>query len=305
MEAKYTRTIRPVKAPCMIVYAEQISGKMELRPYIDVNKKRKIWGVAIDGLAFKKTHEADGDWNRAMDCREEKFAAFLPTTTQLDVASRHIDCFNEVIKQLRECYIEAEYWRDGWYWSREEQGDNAVMLDMSTGLAELMSKRFKNGYVRLATYKPLPAKLITLPYALLYMENGYLQPRLGFEPDKKDLIWGLRIGKNADICLKKEAKPLNWYQAQEKAMKISNDKVRYSLPSKEVVEQINDFAGMINDTLAVLQSYGVVVDFVNKGKTYKTKYLTATECGEYFLTHENEMVSKECPCECRYVAYNV
>lgn len=305
METMHTKRIMPVKKPCMIVYYNFVSRKVELRPYIDTSKKKYIWGVSVCGMAFKKTHEPDGDWLQAIACHEEKYQADLPTVKQLDVANQYCDCFNEVVFQLQQCGIEADAWRFGWYWSQEERCDDAVVVDMSSGRADLLPKQMKNGYIRLAAYMNAQPTFVSLPYTLLYEENGRLEPKLGFEPGNKNHPWGIRVDKKADFCLKREPELLTWFEAVKKAKKLSSEHIKYKLPVGSAIAHINRYAESIDDTLAILSAYGVDVDFFAEGRPQRIKYLTCDEKDAYFQTYENELIPKIKPCECRFVAQNV
>ena len=69
---KNTHSIWPVQAPCQIAYRDPISGYFWLRPYVDLQRKGKIWGIAINGIVYYLKHESDGDWNTAITLKDER-----------------------------------------------------------------------------------------------------------------------------------------------------------------------------------------------------------------------------------------
>ncbi len=301
---KQTKMVKPVQAPCMIAYMDRLTGLMDLRPFVDLSKRTSIWGIAVDGLVFKKTHEADSDWITASQISESKSRAMLPTTTELDIGYYHRQAFNETIGILKSCGIAADPWKKGWYWSREDDGDKAVVIDMCDGGSDFIPKRLNNGYVRLATHRVKTVQHISVHATLLYLNEGKFEWSLELEPDRLSQLWGISVGK-VFMRLTEEPEKCNWYQGIEKAKALSTEFCRISLPKQEDFEFIDKYADSVNDSLTMISAYGVPVDFVTND-FYRHRCLTGTEHGkDGFLSYDRCVTNKSTPCYCRFVGEEI
>ena len=295
---KHSKMIWPVKAPFMIAYADKLTGGLDLKPYVDLQWKIKIYGIALGGMVFKLTHEAGADWNQAK-VFTDKSNGLMPTTDDLDLAFAHKDGFNEIIDFLKLHSVAAEPWQAGWYWSSENSGENAVVVDMDCGKAELIEKRVKNGYTRLVSRKTV-SKPINVGYPLAYLHNGKLETSYNLILSRLDELWGMQIGKGY-FRLTEEPEKMLWADGMSLAESLCTDEVKYSLPSKEAFEEVVKYRDAVNDALIKLEAYGVHTDlWTDKG----FKYLTSSENGDYFATYLHEIIPKTTPCICRLYAKN-
>ena len=186
MEKKHTRLVWPVEEPFQIAYKEPITGILKLRPYIELQWKMKIWGIAFANMVFKLTHEPGKDWQGAMNCVDEKCRAFLASTADLDLAYAHKEGFDKIVDFLQAHKVSAERWHDGWYWSKEDNGDEATVVDMQNGRAELISKHIKNGYVRLVSRRIASNANLTVHDPLVYLHNGKFEVSYTLDLQRKD-----------------------------------------------------------------------------------------------------------------------
>lgn len=295
---KHSKMIWPVKAPFMIAYADKLTGGLDLKPYVDLQWKIKIWGISFNGMVFKLNHEPGADWWNA--CRyTDKSDGSMPTTDELEAAFEQKEGFNEIIDFLREQGMSAEPWQSGWYWSKEEQNDDAVVMDMDNGRAELVQKRVKNGYTRLVSRKTV-SKPINIGYPLAYLHNGKLETSYDLILSRRNELWGMQIGKGY-FRLTEEPKKMLWADGMSLAESLCTDEVKYSLPRKEAFEEVVKYRDAVNDALIKLEAYGVHTDlWTDKG----FKYLTSSENGDYFATYLHEIIPKTTPCTCRLYAKN-
>ena len=297
-ELKHTRFIWPVRAPFKIAYRDPLSGVMTLLPYVDLQWKMKIWGIAIGERVYKLTHEPGADWNKA-NCYVDKLCqGYMPDTADLDVAYACKEGFNAIIEFLKSKKIAAEPWQDGWYWSTEEDGDEAVVIDMSDGKAGLIFKTIKNGYTRLVSRR-ITDKPISVHYPLVYVDEGIFKISYDLILPRKEQLWGIGIGKNY-FCLREE-KPQTWHQAKAAAEQKSDDLVRISLPTKEMFDVLRREREAINDALMKLYAFGIAVDL---WEDKYWRYLTASEYRDYYVTCEQEMISKDTENRCRFIGEN-
>ncbi|MBQ9271725.1 MAG: hypothetical protein IJ218_05640 [Alphaproteobacteria bacterium] len=295
----HTHLIWPVQSPYKIAYRDPLTGFLTLLPYIDLQWKIKIWGIAIGQMVFKLTHEAGTDWNTAMTytdlCR-----GTVPTTAELDIAFAHKSGFNELVQLLRSKNVVAEPWNDGWYWSNENNGDTATVIDMADGKAELIPKRIKNGYVRLLSRRIATDKPLSVRYPLVYLEDGVFKISYDLDLSRKEQLWGIQLGKKY-FCLCQEPTKQTWYQAVEKAKELSTDLVRISLPKKEMFDEPAKYRDSINDALMKLRAYGVKVDL---WEDKSLQYLTSSEYLDHYVTWWHEMIPKDIPKTCRFIGEN-
>ena len=288
----------------MIAYMDRLTGLMDLRPFVDLSKRMSIWGIAVDGLVFKKTHEVDSDWTTATQISESKSRAILPDTTELDIGYYHRQAFNETVGVLKSCGIEADPWKKGWYWSREDDGDNAVVIDMCNGETDFVPKRLNNGYVRLVTHRVKTVQHISVRAALLYLNNGKFEWSLELEPERLSQLWGINVG-GAFMRLTEESEKCDWYQGTEKAKTLSNEFCKVALPKQEDFEYISKYASSVNDSLAMISAYGVSTDFVS-ADFYRHRYLTSSEYGkDSFLSYDRCVTKKTIPCYCRFIGEEI
>ena len=296
---KHTNLIWPVQEPFKIAYRDPLTGFLSLLPYIDLQWKIKIWGIAIGQMVFKLTHEAGTDWNTAMTYTDLCRGA-VPSTSDLDIAFAHKSGFDELITFLKSKNVAAETWNGGWYWSNEDTGDEATVVDMADGKAELIQKRIKNGYVRLVSRRIASDKHLTVRDPLVYLDEGLFKVSYDLDLSKKDQIWGIQLGKKY-FCLRQEPEAQTWYQAVEKAQKMSTDLVRICLPKKEMFEELIKYRDSANDALMKLQAYGIETDLW-EDKSWK--YLTSSEYLDHYVTWWHEMIPKDKPEPCRFIGEN-
>lgn len=301
MENKNTYSIWPVQAPCQIAYRDPLSGYFELRPYVDLRRKTKIWGIAIDNLVFRLVHETDGDWNTAITLGDEKSRAKIATTTELDIAFNHKNSFNNTVKLLKKLHIEAEEWRSGWYWSDEVyRQDNAVVMDMANGKTELLPKRMRNGYTRLISHYVVK-KPIMVGYNLVYIHEGRFKLATDFRPYLKQYLWGLDCGKYY-LHLNEEPQRLILSKGFARADSLCTDKLKFDLPTSDELENIIKEKNALNDALVILSAYGVNVDLVNNREPHwLTKSLYQSGDFDGFVSYYNRLIRADEPCICRLV----
>lgn len=300
MEQKNTSTIWPVQAPCQIAYQDPVSGYFWLRPYVDLQRKSKIWGIAIDGIVFRLVHEVNGDWNTAITLKHEKSRAQMATTTELDIAFAYKDAFNDVVALLKKLDINAEAWYNGWYWSNENQGDEAVVVDMTDCHPELVPKRYRNGYVRLVSHYVVK-KPITVGYNLVYLHEGKFKLATDFRPYLSPYLWGLDGGKYY-LHLNEEPQRLTLGAGLARAAGLCTENLKIDLPSKEELEKVIKEKNALNNALVILSAYGVNVDLVNNREPHwLTKNLYHKNGFDGFVTYFNRLVRADEPCICRLV----
>ncbi len=296
---KHSRMIWPVKAPFMIAYRDKLTGTLDLQPYVDLQWKIKIWGIAFNGLVFKLNHEPGADWWHA-EVYTDKSQGSMPTTHELDVAYANKEGFNEIIDFLKEHGMNAERWQSGWYWSKEEKGDDAVVMDMDCGQAELVSKRIKNGYTRLVSHKIGSNNHITVRYPLAYLHNGKFETSYDLILSRINELWGIQLGKGY-FHLTEEPEKMLWADGMALAERLCTNEIKYSLPRKEAFEEVVKYRDAVNDALIKLEAYGIHTDlWMDKG----LGYLTSSENGDYFATYLHEIIPKTRPCICRLYAKN-
>lgn len=299
METKnHTRFIWPIQEPFKIAYRDPLTGFLTLLPYVDLQWKIKIWGIAIGQIVFKLTHEAGTDWKTALTYTDLCHGA-MPDTADLDTAFAHKAAFDEIIEFLKSNRVAAETWNNGWYWSREDAGDEATVVDMANGQAELISKRIKNGYVRLVSRRIDTRKPHTVRYPLVYLDEGIFKVSYDLDLSRKEQLWGIQLGKKY-FSLRKEPNQ-TWYEATKKAQQMSTDLVRISLPKKEMFDEIAKYRDAANDALMKLQAYGIETDL---WEDKSLKYLTASEYLDHYVTWWHEMIPKDQPEPCRFIGEN-
>ena len=300
MEQKNTSTIWPVQAPCQIAYRDPLCGYFWLRPYIDLQRKSKIWGIAIDNIVYHIKHEADGDWFAAVTRKNEQSRAQMATTTELDVAFATKGAFNTTICLLQKLNIAAEEWRNGWYWSDENHCDDAVVFDMSDGHGELVPKRTRNGYVRLASHYIIK-KPISVGYNVVYLHEGRFKLSTDFRPYLKQYVWGLDCGKYY-VRLTEEPQRLNLSDGFKRAENLSSATCKVELPKQKELENIIKEKNSLNNALAILAAYGLSVDFINhRDPHWLTKDIYKANGVDGFVTYFNRLIQATEPCICRLV----
>lgn len=301
MEMKHSKNVWPVQAPCQIAYQDVLTGRLCLRPYLDLNKRLYIWGIAFDGMVFKLKHETDGNWNNVSVLKDDKAEAIMPTTAELDFAFNNKQAFNATVDILKAQKIDADYWREGWYWSSEEKGDSAVVVDMSDGRAEIVPKRMNNGYVRFVSRK-IHNKPINVRYTLVYLRDGKFEVSLDLRVERIGDLWGLQTGK--EFCrLVNEPQKISWYDATALAKQMSTSQIKYFLPNDEALRNLVTYKDAVNDALAILSTYGAQVDLF---EDRSWELLTDREhYDDTFVTYFSEAVPKTKPYTCRMFAKSV
>ena len=303
---KETKYIKPVQSPCLIAYKDRLTGYMNLRPYIDMNKKSQIWGIAISSMVFKLTNENDCNWNDAANFQvNDKSRAHMPTTTNLDAALYYKDEFNSTVEKLNKCGVKADFWLDGWYWSFEEIGDDGVVVDIAVGNIDVKDKT-QCCHLRLVSNYLNPQPHISIGSALLYMDDGKFSWKMELDTKRLDKVWGMNIS-GVFVHITEEKEKCTWYEAQKTAQNLSDKNVCISLPKAEICEFMEKHADSINDKLAILSAYGLETDFVVSDLD-KHLYLTSTTNNfdaNYFVAYEHRIVHKNSKCFCRFVGENV
>ena len=298
MVQNHTKFIWPVEPPFMIAYRDPLTGFMTLLPYVDLQWKMKIWGIAIDKRVYKLTHEAGADWNKANGYADTLCRGYMPNTDDLSMAFAYKEGFDDIIAFLRSKNIAAEPWNSGWYWSNENEGASAVVIDMSNGYAELIDKKIKNGYTRLVSHR-IADKPLTVHYPLVYLDEGIFKISYDLILPRKHQLWGIQSGKN--YFRLREETPQNWYQAKAAAEQMSTDLVRISLPKKEMFDELRREREAVNDALMKLQAFGIATDlWLDKS----WGYLTASEYLDHYVTCEHEMIPKDAVNPCRFIGEN-
>ena len=299
MKENHTKFIWPVDTPFQIAYRDPLNGFLTLLPYVDLQWKMKIWGIAVEKRVYKLVHEPGSDWNKAKGYADTLCRGYMPNTDDLDCAFAHRQGFDEIVAFLKSKNIAAEPWNDGWYWSSEDEGNKATVVDMSDGKAELIDKKIKNGYTRLVSRRIATDKPLSVRYPLIYLDEGILKTSYDLVLSRKDQLWGIGIGKN-NFRLREEA-PQNWYQAKAAAEQMSDDLVRIALPKKEMFDELRRERESINDALMKLQAFGVATDlWLDKS----WGYLTASEYLDHYVTCEHEMIPKDSVNPCRFIGEN-
>lgn len=300
MKQKNTSTIWPVQAPCQIAYQDPLSGYFWLRPYVDLKRKSKIWGIALNGIVFCLKHEPDGDWNTAIELKDERSRAQMATTTELDIAFSYKDAFNDTVKLLKQLHLEADEWRNGWYWSNENQDENAVVIDMADCHSELVPKRLRNGYVRMVSHYVVK-KPVMVGYNLVYLHEGRFKLATDFRPYLGQYLWGLDCGKFY-LHLSEETQKLTLGAGLARAGGLCTESLKIELPTQTDVEQAIKEKNALNDALVILSAYGIKVDLVNNRDPYwLTKKLYHANGFDGFVTYFNRLIRADEPCICRLV----
>ena len=302
METLKTKKIISVQAPCFIAYRDPLAGYFWLRPYVDLGLRNKIWGIAINGQVFKLVHEEDGSWYQAKKLGDTLSRAKMPSTTVIDIASYYRREFNATIEQLQQLGIKAEPWRRGWYWTTEDDGEKATVMDMANGQIDFVEKKMRNGYVRLVS-NYITQKPDCVGYTLAYLINGHLELSSDFRANLKDKLWGLHIAKSY-LCMKLTYEPqkMTVNEGLELGKTLSTDALCVDLPSRNNVDDIGKEKDTINDTLVKLSAYGVKVDLL---QSKEMNWLTNTLWNKKgFITYGNRFISIEEACTCRLFAKN-
>lgn len=302
MKNLHTTTIWPVQAPCLIAYRDPLTGYFWLRPYVDLQLKSKIWGIAVHGQVFKLVHEDDGSWFEAKKRSDDLSRAKMPSTTVIDIASAYRREFDATVELLKQLKIEAEPWRSGWYWTNEEDGDKATVLDMANGRIEFVPKKMRNGYVRLVS-NYITKKPITVGYSLAYLNEGRLEISTDYKPELKNQLWGLHVGKNF-LCMRLtyEKDSMDWQTGFELGKSLSTDKLDVALPKAGDVDNVGKEKDAINNALVKLSAYGINVDLIVSRDLH---WLTQSSYGnDMFLTYNHFLVHKDSCRLCRLFATN-
>lgn len=297
---KNTHSIWPVQAPCQIAYRDPISGYFWLRPYVDLQRKGKIWGIAINGIVYYLKHESDGDWNTAITLKDERSRAKMATTRELEVAFTNKEAFNATVQLLNKLGIAAQEWRSGWYWTEEHEGDDAAVIDMTDCRVELVPKRIRNGYVRLTSHYVVN-KPIMIGFNVVYVHEGRFKLATDFRPYLSQYVWGLDCGKFY-LHLKEEPQRLKLHEGLARLTQLNTDTFKVDLPTKDELEEVIKEKNALNNSLAILSAYGISDDLVNNREPHwLTKNIYQSGDFDGFVTYFNRLISANEPCICRFV----
>lgn len=298
-EFTHTVYIWSVPKGIQIVYADVLTGKLEVKPYLDIKKSRSVWGIAVNGTAFKKTHAPLNDWYKAFENRDAKPVACLPDTHQLDSAFAHKEAFNDTVAILNHCGIAAEPWQDAWYWSHEDNPAEAqaTVVDMTDGTAKMVDKRMRNGYVRLCTRNFGEPKAIMLGYNPIYRrpDEDFFRSSVELVKEGIPYLWGLHLDKDVFLAVKNFVN-CNWYQGNEEAAKRSTTRLQLYLPTQAVWRDVEQYRDAINSALLIARAYGAEVELLDK----KTDYLTLDSYDDKFITFWHQLIPKTQSCPCRF-----
>ena len=303
MDRIKTRKIIPVQAPCFIAYKDPLVNYFWLRPYVDMGLKHKIWGIALNGQVFRLVHEEDGDWDQAPKFEENrnKLPA-IPSTTVIDIASYYRREFDATVELLQSLGIKAEPWRNGLYWTSEEDGDNATVLNMRKGSFEFRPKDTYNIYIRLVS-NYIVKKPDIMDYPLAYLIDGHLEIANDYHPELRDKLWGLHVAKSY-VCMKLSYEPEKMTVTDGLALgkSLSGEALRIDLPKTDYVDGIGREKDGINNTLAKLAAYGAKVDLIySKDLFWLTNSLYDKK---WFVTYGNRMIPVEEAALCRLFGKN-
>ena len=301
MKDLHTSTIWPVQAPCQIAYRDPLTGYFWLRPYVNLNLRGKIWGIALCGQVFRLIHEQDGDFETVKDICDAKSRAKIPSTAVLDLANRYLREFNLTVELLTQLGIKAEPWRNGWYWSNEEKDDaTGTIMEMAKGRVELVPKT-NCANVRLAS-NYIVKKPEVIDFALAYLRNGHLEISTDWRPELKDCLWGIHVCKGY-LCMKLtyEADKMLLHDAVAYGKSLSTEALTIGLPNKTHVEEVGKQKDAINDAFVKLSAYGVNVDLLAMKDLF---WLTKTFERDGFVTYGNRFIREGEPCLCRLFAKN-
>lgn len=130
-----------IETPLSLIYIK--NDKIEVLPYLDLERKYEIWGIKSAGQAVKLTHENGQqpmDWYAAMAAVNNVTIAgkalAIPKRAELDRHRQEIDDFNKTVKILKQHEIEADFWNMSWYWTPEEYSSgSAYSYSLNNGLS--------------------------------------------------------------------------------------------------------------------------------------------------------------------------
>lgn len=311
METIKTRKIIPVQSPCFIAYKDPLVNYFWLRPYVDMGLKHKIWGIAVNGQVFRLVHEEDGNWYQAIKLGEttiepktqkEYKITGMPTTTVIDIATYYRREFDATVQLLQGLGIKAEPWRNGWYWTTEDNGDNATVMDMANGHIEFVPKKMRNGYVRLVSNR-IVKKPDVMDYPLAYLIDGHLEIANDYHPELRDKLWGLHVAKSY-VCMRLTYEPEKMTVTDGLALgkSLTSEALRIDLPKTAYVDDIGKDKDGINNTLAKLAAYGAKVDLIYSKDLFWLTNSLYDKKG--FVTYGNRFMPINEVCLCRLFGKN-
>lgn len=256
--------IRLIDAPCQIAYL-MLAGKLELRPYLDLHYRRRVWGIAIQGLVIKKTHDPASSWNSVTATDEPKVKSKLPSVEDLNKAFMFRQAFNNTVTILKSCNIEAEYWQDGCYWSDRSDDENlATVVDFKTGYSDSIEKSV-TGCVRKVSVNTCQPPFVVVGMPLVYWDKSTkFEVKLDLLLSRQNQIWGLQLGKDMFLSIRQSSSPCTWDEARAFASEKTTQDVQNSLPSMEMLDLVYERMNLLNRALLILRSYGIQADLWQK-----------------------------------------
>lgn len=119
-----------VSTPCAIAYIAQ-DGKLEVLPYLDLNRAVYVWGIKVDNLIFEKDEDDPCTYSKAQKIHRldsvKNVEKFLPYSADYEKLSNHIEDFQETISILRQYGVSAAYLSKGDYWIADERGESVFI----------------------------------------------------------------------------------------------------------------------------------------------------------------------------------
>lgn len=299
--------VRSIDAPCQIAY-HMLTGKLELRPYLDLRYRHHIWGIAIQGVVYKKTHDPAGSWTSISETDDPKVKSRLPSVEELHNAYLFKQAFNNTIAVLKSCNIDADYWQDGYYWSDQSCDETlATALDFSTGYTDSLERDFSAGLVRKVSLNTKQPPFIVVGLPLIYwnridrfeIKQDLLLPR-------SNQIWGLQLDKDMFVSIRQSSSPCTWDEAYKQAEEKSTASVCVTLPSMKMLDLAHERMNLLNRAAIILRSYGIQADLWQKemywsNMEYDKRSAMARNMAN---TYSNLVVRKSALGYCRLMALN-
>ena len=130
-----------VKSPMPIVYFSRRKG-LYARPYIDLTRLDKIWGIAVGNVYLKKTNSGENSFGEAMeklDYEMEKFSAKvlcdLPSKETLRMSRQFHRQFTATVQMLNSFGVKADEFIGDTYWCKSP--DNCIPFVLSMDRSKL------------------------------------------------------------------------------------------------------------------------------------------------------------------------
>ena len=148
-QQEFVTAAMPIPSPSKLVYTDK-DGKKEVLEVLVVARKNDITGIVSAGVEVALLNEDNSNWKDAK--KKEKNGWLLPRhfegeTGRLFAGGKKL---NETVEFLKKYGVNAELWKEGWYWCSEEYSEgNAYVFDMNTGRVGYGGKDAYGVYVRL------------------------------------------------------------------------------------------------------------------------------------------------------------